>query len=173
MFIVTEFIYFCTYCQSETVLFCCFFEESLRRGWKDLISETFHPMYFDGHTYYLVLITFIPRNSCHIRRPKGFRNIAVESNTFFFDVNHLVLHLRALNFLTIGDMVKNPWGKTTNLWLWFSVVIGFQARWKICEKGLPFSLCLSVVFVHPSAPTGLIFIKFNIWVFCENLSRKF
>ena len=51
----------------------------------------------------------------------------------------------------------------------------FWARSQNCEKQLFASLCLSI---RPSAwsnsaPTGRIFMKFDIWVFFENLSGKF
>ena len=72
-----------------------------------------------------------------------------------------------------------PWGKTTNLWFWFSVVVCCQPSWQNCEKWLLVSSRLSVCSSicpstwNNSAPTGQIFIKFDIWVFCENLCRKF
>jgi len=55
----------------------------------------------------------------------------------------------------------------------------YRAHSQICDKRLFASSCLSVrKYVRPSAwnnsaPTGRIFIKFDIWVFLENLSRKF
>jgi len=51
----------------------------------------------------------------------------------------------------------------------------FYARSQSCEKWLLASSCLSVrpSAWNNSAPTRRIFMKFNIWVFFENLSRKF
>ena len=51
----------------------------------------------------------------------------------------------------------------------------FRHVWKIVKSNYWLSLvCLSVcVCTEQLGSTGWIFIKFDIWVFCENLCRKF
>jgi hypothetical protein len=49
---------------------------------------------------------------------------------------------------------------------------------KILKKTISLVMSVDCLSVHPSAwknstPTGLIFMKFDIWVFFENLSRNF
>jgi hypothetical protein len=48
-----------------------------------------------------------------------------------------------------------------------------RAPWQNCEKRLLASLCLTdrLSAWYNWTPTGLIFIKFDIWVFIENLSK--
>jgi hypothetical protein len=55
---------------------------------------------------------------------------------------------------------------------WF---LRFKTRSQNCGKRLLASSCLSVCppAWNNSAPTGRIFVKFDIWEFFENLSRKF
>ena len=54
-------------------------------------------------------------------------------------------------------------------------VISYQTLSKNCEERLPILSCLSVCpsAWKNSAPTGRIFMKFDIWLFFENLSREF
>jgi hypothetical protein len=58
----------------------------------------------------------------------------------------------------------------------FPSLSAFLARYHNCEKRQLASLCLSVSFCpsawNTSAPTERNFMKFDIWVFFENLSRK-
>ena len=65
--------------------------------------------------------------------------------------------------------------KKNTLFHWIPYLITemevFEGRSQNCEKWLLASSCLSVW--NNSAPTGRIFMKFYIWVFLENLSRKF
>jgi hypothetical protein len=43
---------------------------------------------------------------------------------------------------------------------------------KLRQATISFVICLSVCW-NNSAPTGRVFMKFDIWVFFENLSKKF
>jgi hypothetical protein len=64
------------------------------------------------------------------------------------------------------------------LWLdevLFPVFSFFRRFRKIAKKRLLASSCLAVRLSawYNSAPTGRIFMKFDIWLFFENMSRKF
>ena len=62
---------------------------------------------------------------------------------------------------------------------WCLEIFPFQTRSQNCEKRLPGSSCLSVASSarpfawNSSYPTWRIFMQIDIWVFFENLSRKF
>ena len=65
-----------------------------------------------------------------------------------------------------------------SLWVSWRELSTFRKLWKATISFI-MSVYLSVhLFVRPStwnnsAPTGWIFMKFDIWVFCETVSRKF
>ena len=102
-------------------------------------------------------------NSLHLLTPSTWGSLSTSSF-------HLFLRLPLLLF------PSSSWVKIVlldNYWINFVIIsrLIFRRFSQNCEKRLLTSSCLSAW--KNSARTGRIFMKFDIWVFSDNLSRKF